>query len=92
MRTYNRRFAQIARRRRRMSTLGKSNRGQRCLIKGFTLSRGDILLLCKPLFKWAWLELNEGWRSWWRPTENKIPDRNAHMRERRETAADSSRL
>ena len=33
MRTYNRRFAQIARRRRRMSALGKANRGQRCLIK-----------------------------------------------------------
>src|SRR6202011_3059773 len=41
MRTYNRRFAQIARRRRRMSALGKANRGQRCLIKGFTLSLGD---------------------------------------------------
>ena len=45
MRTYNRRFAQIARRRRRMSALGKANSGQRCLIKGFTLSRGDIRLL-----------------------------------------------
>ena len=89
MRTYNRRFAQIARRRRRMSTLGKSNRERRCLIKGFTLSRGDIWLLCKPLFKWAWLELNKGWRSWRRPTENKIP---LGMRERRETVADSSRL
>src|SRR4029077_20677218 len=44
MRTYNRRFAQIARRRRRMSALGKANRGQRFLIKGFTLSRSDIRL------------------------------------------------
>ena len=39
IRTYNRRFAQIARRRRRMGALGKANRGRRCLIKGFTPSR-----------------------------------------------------
>ena len=92
MRTYNRRFAQIARRRRRMSALGKANRGQRCLIKGFTLSRSDIRLLFKPLFKWGWLELKEGWRSWWQPRENKVPVRIVAMREQSETVGDSSRL
>jgi len=92
MRTYNRRFAQIARCRRRMGALGKGNRGQRCLIKGFTLSRGDIRLLFKPLFKWGWLELKEGWRSWWQPRENKVPARIVAMREQRETVGDSSRL
>jgi hypothetical protein len=86
MRTYNRRFAQIARRRRRMGALGKANRGQRCLIKGFTLSRGDIRLLLKPLFKWGWLELKEGWCTWWQPRENKVPVRMVAMREQRETA------
>jgi hypothetical protein len=64
VRTYNRRFAQIARRRRAMNALGKTNRGQRCLIPGFTLSRGDMKRLFKPLAQWAWLELTEGWRSW----------------------------
>src|SRR5271165_5520731 len=92
MRTYNRRFAQIARRRRRMGALGKANRGQRCLIKGFTLSRGDIRLLFKPLLKWGWIELKEGWRSWWQPRENKVPARIVAMREQRETVGDSSRL
>ena len=35
IRAYNRRFAQIARRRRRIGTIGKTNRGRRCLIPGF---------------------------------------------------------
>ena len=70
MRTYNRRFAEIARRRRRVNELGKTNRGKRCLIPGFTLSRGDARRLFRPLLQWAWLELTEGWRSWWqRPPE-----------------------
>jgi hypothetical protein len=84
IRTYNRRFAQIARRRRRMNALGKANRGRRCLIKGFTLSRSDIRLLVAPLFKWGWLELKEGWRSWWQPREDKAPVRIAVMREQRQ--------
>jgi hypothetical protein len=64
MRLYNRRFAQIARRRRREHALGRTNRGQRCLIPGFTLARGDAKQLVKPFLKWGWLELTEGWRSW----------------------------
>src|ERR1700730_16822622 len=64
MRTYNRRFAQIARRRRRLKTLGRSNRSRRRLIRGFTLESTDVSLLVKALAKWLWLELSEGWRSW----------------------------
>ncbi len=64
MRLYNRRFAAIARRRRRDHALGKTNRGNRCLIPGFTLDRGDMKKLFRPILKWAWLELTEGWRSW----------------------------
>ncbi|MGB8352433.1 MAG: NAD(P)/FAD-dependent oxidoreductase [Chthoniobacteraceae bacterium] len=64
MRTYNRRFAQIARRRRRLNLLGKTNKGQRCLTSGFTLKKGDIGLIVKTLFQWAKLEAREGWRSW----------------------------
>jgi hypothetical protein len=66
MRTYNRRFAQIARRRRDLGMLGKTNRKQRCLTSGFTLARGDLGLLTKMLLKWGWLELTEGWASWGR--------------------------
>lgn len=64
MGTYNRRFAQIARLRRKEGRLGKSNRGKRYLIPGFQLNRGNMLTLFPMLAKWAALELKEGWRSW----------------------------
>lgn len=74
MRLYNRRFAQIARRRRRVNALGKTNRGNRCLIPGFTLNRSDLRRLFRPLRQWIWLELTEGWRSWGqRPEEKPVP-------------------
>jgi len=64
MRTYNRRLAQIARRRRRENALGKTNRGRRCLIPGFTLKGGDMLGLLGAVATWLRLELTEGWRTW----------------------------
>jgi hypothetical protein len=77
MRSYNRRFAQIGRRRRRLALLGKTNRAQRFLANGFTLSRFDIRLIFKTLFQWGWLELKEGWRSWPQPREDELPRREA---------------
>lgn len=71
MRLYNRRFASIARRRRRMGALGRTNRGNRCLIPGFTLSRSDAKRLIGAFGKWAWIELTEGWRSWVRHASEK---------------------
>ena len=68
MSLYNRRLAQIARRRRQIGALGRTNRGRRYMIPGFTLSRGDFGQLLKGLAKWGWLELTEGWRSWGAPT------------------------
>ncbi len=65
--TYNRRFAEIARRRRRLGLLGKRNYGRRYLIPGFTLQPTDVGLLLKALTRWGWLELREGWRSWSAP-------------------------
>ena len=64
IRTYNRRFAKIARRRRRLGLLGQTNRGQRCLIPGFTLKSTDVGLLIKAISRWIWLELSEGWHTW----------------------------
>lgn len=64
MTTYNRRFAKIARRRRRIGTHGRSNDNRRLLIPGFLLSRGNMLRLFVFLGAWAKLELTEGWRSW----------------------------
>ncbi len=64
IRLYNRRFAQIARHRRHVNALGKTNRGKRCLIPSFTLSRSDSRRLFGAVAKWVWIELTEGWRSW----------------------------
>jgi flavin-dependent dehydrogenase len=64
MRTYNRRFAQIARRRRRLDLLGRSNRAKRFLSNGFTLNKSDTRLIFKSLFRWAMLEVREGWHTW----------------------------
>jgi flavin-dependent dehydrogenase len=64
MRTYNARFAKIARRRRRLGMLGKMNKGNRFLLQGFTLGRSDMWQILGLLKQWALLELREGWRSW----------------------------
>ena len=69
MSTYNRRFAQIARRRRMEGRLGLQNKGNRNLIPGFLLSRSNMLKLFPMLARWAALEVREGWRSWGDPTE-----------------------
>jgi hypothetical protein len=70
MSLYNRRFAQIARRRRRVNALGRTNRKQRCLIPGYLLKRSNTLRLLPLLARWAWLEVTEGWRSWFESAED----------------------
>jgi hypothetical protein len=61
---YNRRLARIAEHRRRLGLLGRMNDRQRTLIPGFTLGRGEIRKLARPLRQWLMLELTEGWRTW----------------------------
>ncbi len=67
MRLYNRRMAQMARVRRSRGTLGRHNAGRQCLLGGFTFDHQNVKPLLKPLAYWGWLELSEGWRSWWQP-------------------------
>jgi flavin-dependent dehydrogenase len=62
MSAYNRRFAKIARTRRKNGRLGLKNRGHRCLIPGFTLARRNTMRIFPMLAEWAMLELKEGWR------------------------------
>jgi hypothetical protein len=64
MGSYNRRFARIARRRRRLGVLGRTNSEHRCLIPGYTLNRGNMLHLFPMLLAWAKLEITEGWHTW----------------------------
>jgi flavin-dependent dehydrogenase len=74
IRTYNRRFAQIARRRRRLHRLGRRNNSRRFLIPGFTLKSTDLTMLLKALAKWFWLELSEGWHTWGETPERERND------------------
>jgi flavin-dependent dehydrogenase len=64
MRSYNRRFASIARGRARRQVLGRQNSGRRFMFQGYTFSPGDVTPILKALAAWAMLELKEGWRSW----------------------------
>jgi flavin-dependent dehydrogenase len=64
MSAYNRRFATIARRRRRLGMLGKTNRSHRFLLNGFTLARGDSIKVIRAILRWGLLELREGRHSW----------------------------
>lgn len=66
MRAYNRRFARIASARRERRVLGQHNTGQRFLFPGFSLEPASGKLLVKAVCGWAWLELAEGWRTWFR--------------------------
>jgi flavin-dependent dehydrogenase len=59
MRMYNRRFAEIARRRRKRRMLGKTNRAHRCLIPGFKLHSANSKLFLQGFAKWARIELRE---------------------------------
>src|ERR1043166_8432456 len=67
MRAYNRRFAQIARARRRSNRWGRHNTGRRFLFGGYTFAPTSGWPLIKAIAGWALLELREGWRSWFLP-------------------------
>jgi hypothetical protein len=68
IRTYNRRFAQIARSRRSRDCLGRFNCGHRFMFNGYSLEPGSIKPVLGALRQWAWLEVREGWRSWFQRT------------------------
>lgn len=65
MRFYNRRLAQMARVRRARGTLGRRNDRRTHLLAGFSFSANSARPLLQNLGRWGWLELTEGWRSWW---------------------------
>jgi len=74
MKGYNRRFAQMARRRRERGVFGVRNTGERFLFGGYTFSpisgRHVLLALCQ----WGCLELTEGWRTWFRRDTEPVPE------------------
>lgn len=67
MRTYNRRFAAIATKRKADGRAGRFNTGHRFLFGGFSFASGTAWTVAKAFAGWAKVELTEGWRSWFRP-------------------------
>ena len=70
IRGYNRRLARIARARRARGALGRQNAGCRYAFPGFTLEPSSALGVLRAALGWGWLELTEGWRSWFRSGES----------------------
>ncbi len=64
MRTYNRRFAQIARSRRARGTLGRANDRRRFMFQGYTFAAASVGPILRATARWGLLEITEGWRSW----------------------------
>jgi hypothetical protein len=61
---YNRRLVRIARARRRRGVWGRANDCRRLLIPGFTFSPKTVGPILQATTRWIWLEVTEGWRSW----------------------------
>jgi flavin-dependent dehydrogenase len=66
MRTYNRRFASIARARRDRNRMGRTNDCRRFMFGGYTFAPSSSIPIIKAIGCWMWIELKEGWRSWFR--------------------------
>lgn len=64
IRTYNGRFAAIARHRREHGKLGMKNARMRFMFGGYTFHPLTARHIVKALFGWMWLEVTEGWRTW----------------------------
>jgi flavin-dependent dehydrogenase len=64
MRTYNRRLSAMSRARRLRGTWGRHNANRRFMFGGYTFSPLSGRPILKALLGWAWLEITEGWRSW----------------------------
>ena len=73
MRWYNRRMARMARVRRARGTLGRRNANRRFLFGGYNFSVTSSLPIFKAIANWGWLEVTEGWRSWFRVARPVVP-------------------
>jgi flavin-dependent dehydrogenase len=74
MRTYNRRFASIARARKARGSAQRTNKGRRFMFKGYTFAPSSSMPIVKALASWAMLELKEGWRSWFQKQQAAITE------------------
>jgi flavin-dependent dehydrogenase len=70
---YNRRLASIGRARRRRGAWGRANHCRRLLVGGFTFSPKTAGPIMRAMSRWLWLEVTEGWRSWFEPRQKVVP-------------------
>lgn len=82
MQLYNRRFARIGAARRRRDAWGRHNHARRFMFPGYTFNRTDVGPIIKALAGWGWLELTEGWRTWF----ERKPSSQAHAQAGAEAA------
>jgi hypothetical protein len=54
----------MARSRRARNQWGKANNNRRFLFQGYTFAPTSAVPLAKAISGWAFLEIKEGWRSW----------------------------
>ncbi len=88
MRFYNRRFAAMARARRKSGLFGSHNNGCRDLFPGFNFRVPYLLkVVGGALAGWVWLEMREGWRSWFRVAPQKAVKSAGAVAWKREVAA-----
>jgi hypothetical protein len=73
IRFYNRRFTRIARSRRLRDALGRCNDQRRFMFPGYTLARSSAFPIAKAVAAWGWLELREGWRTWFGSKTAAVP-------------------
>lgn len=73
MRAYNRRFAAIAQSRRARGCHGMTNDKHRFMFKGYTFAPGSALPILTAALSWGWIELTEGWRTWFQKREAQQP-------------------
>jgi hypothetical protein len=76
--TYNRRFASIARVRRKRGVAGRCNDCRRFMFGGYTFSATSAAPLLKALCSWVRLELTEGWRSWFQSAQTERATEKTH--------------
>ena len=73
MRTYDRRFAAMARVRRRRGVWGRNNAGRRFMFGGYTFAGSSSMPIVTALLGWLRLEITEGWRSWFASVQKAKP-------------------
>ncbi len=80
IRCYNRRLSKMAASRRRRGVFGMNNKGKAHKLMSYTLDWRLPVRLTWNLRIWLWLELTEGWRSWFRPMDALVPAERLHAK------------